>query len=170
VVRALAARHGRELCFAGVVLTNSPTRLAEKEASARSAVELAGELTPAGAIVTKEGFGNPDADLMMLLRGLEAVGIRTVAISDEFAGQDGASQSLADTTPEAEALVSTGNANATLMLPPMARVIGPAESITSLAGASTRSVRADGALEVELQALLGSTNQLGFERLRGRTI
>jgi glycine reductase len=169
VIRELFRRHGRELTFAGCVLTNAPVRLAGKQASAESAVRLAAELRAQGAIVSKEGFGNPDADLMMLVRGLEGAGIRTVALTDEFAGVDGASQSLADTTPEADALVSTGNANARIVLPAMERTLGPAAEAPRLAGASADSLRADGSVDVELQALLGATNELGAGRLTGRS-
>ena len=118
-----------------------------------------------GAIITKEGFGNPDADLMMIVRALEAAGIRTVAVTDEFAGTDGASQSLADTTPEADALVSVGNANERVELPPMQTVIGPLPDVARLAGGYAQSVHEDGRMTVELQAIVGSTNQLGFSRL-----
>ncbi len=170
VVRALLAHHGSELDFEGVVLTNAPTRLAEKEASAHAAAALVSELGAHGAVLAKEGFGNPDADLMLLIRGLEGAGIRAVALTDEFAGADGASQSLADATPEADALVSVGNANARLVLPPVQRTLGPMESVPRLAGAFAESLRPDGGVEVELQTLLGSTNQIGFERLTCREV
>ena len=97
-------------------------------------------------------------------------GIRTVAITDEYAGPDGDSQSLADTTPEADALVSVGNANAKLRLPPMDRVIGPLPDVGRLAGGYPHSLGDDGSLEVELQAIVGATNQLGFSRLSCREI
>ena len=131
---------------------------------------LVREMGADGAVVSKEGFGNPDADLMMLVRGLERVGIATVGITDEFAGTDGGSQSLADTTPEADAIVSTGNANQRLVLPPMTTVIGPPPDLERLAGGYPHSLRQDGSLEVELQAIMGATNELGFGRLTCRTV
>ena len=36
------------------------------------------------AQMLEEGFGNPDADLMMLVQGLEQSGIKTTAITDEY--------------------------------------------------------------------------------------
>ena len=152
------------------MLTPEPTRLAAKEEAAARAVTLVRELGANGAVVSKEGFGNPDADLMLLVRGLEAAGIRTVALTDEFAGVDGRSQSLADATPEADAIVSTGNANARVRLPPLERTLGPRERVAELAGAGAASALADGGLEVELQVLLGSCNQLGQGRLRAREV
>jgi sarcosine reductase len=170
IVFELLKRHGTELNFVGVVMTKEPTRLAEKEQAAERTVALVRELRAEGAIVTKEGFGNPDADLMMIVRGLEACGVKTVAVSDEYAGADGASQSLADVTPEADALVSVGNANEKIILPPMQTVIGPLPDVARLAGGYAGTLREDGSMEVELQAIVGSTNQLGFGRLSCRSI
>jgi glycine reductase len=170
VVAELLRRHGSELDFVGVVLTPEPTRLAEKQQAADRAVALVRELEAEGVVLTKEGFGNPDADLMMLVRGLEASGIRTVAVTDEFAGGDGASQSLADVTPEADALISVGNANEKIVLPAMTTVIGPLPDVARLAGGYAQSLNEDGSLEVELQAIVGATNQLGLGRLSCRSL
>ena len=170
VVHRLLAGHGKEWNFVGMVITNQPTRLAEKQASAREAAALAISLAPDGAIVSKEGFGNPDSDFMMILQSLEQAGIATVGITDEFAGDDGGSQSLADTVPEAIAIVSTGNANERLSLPAMARTIGNAPDSERLAGGYAGCLKADGQLEVELQMIMGATNEMGFSRLSARTI
>lgn len=170
LILELLRGHGQRWDFAGVVATNCPTRLHDKEHSASRAVSLAATLNPDGAIVSKEGFGNPDADLMMLVRGLERAGIRTVAITDEFAGRDGASQSLADVTAEADAVVSTGNANAVVELPPMETVLGPVADVARLAGGYADCLRDDGSMAVELQVIMGATNELGFSRLSARGI
>lgn len=170
VIRALLGGHGSDWNFVGVVATNCPTRLAEKERSAEAAVALARDLSADGAILSKEGFGNPDADLMMLVRGLSRAGVKTVVITDEFAGGDGASQSLADVTPEADAVISTGNANQRVVLPPMETIIGPRPDVARLAGGYAGCWRDDGSLEVELQALMGATNELGFSKLSCRGI
>jgi len=165
VVSELLRGHGSHWNFVGMVVTNEPTRLLEKEQSALRTLQLVQQLEPNGVVVTKEGFGNPDADLMMILRGLEQAGIRAVGVTDEYAGSDGGSQSLADATPEADAIVSTGNANARIALPAMDAVIGDLPDVTRLAGGYPWSVHADGSLEVELQAIVGATNQLGANRL-----
>jgi glycine reductase len=170
VVKELLAGHGSRWSFVGVVVTNQPVRLSEKEQSARRAVELVQDLSAQGAIVTKEGFGNPDSDFVMILRLLERSGIRCVGVTDEFAGTDGGSQSLADSTPEATAIVSTGNANEPVRLPPVERSIGRAPDVCRLAGGYAGSLKEDGSLEVELQAIMGSTNELGFGTLSAREI
>ncbi len=170
VIQELYRRHGRDLNFVGVVLTSELVRLSAKEESATQVVDLARELKADGVILTKEGFGNPDADQMLLTRSLEQVGIKMVAISDEFAGSDGLSQSLADTAPEANAVVSTGNANERVTLPPMECLLGPLDDLSKLAGAWPHSLHEDGSLEVELQAIIGATNELGMQRLRCREV
>lgn len=165
VVRELFQRHGRDLNFAGVVLTNEPVRLAAKEKSAQKTIELVRELNADGIILSKEGFGNPDADQMLLTRGLEQTGIKLVAITDEFAGSDGFSQSMADSAEEADGVVSVGNANERVLLPPMERLLGPVSDLSKLAGAWPHSLHEDGSLEVELQAIIGATNELGMQTL-----
>jgi glycine reductase len=104
---------------------------------------------------------------MMLCARFEEMGIATTLITDEFAGTDGSSQSLADTTPRADALVSVGNANELVTLPPMERVIGDERIIEKMAGGQPESLSERG-ITAELQVIMGSTNELGFERLSTR--
>jgi glycine reductase len=170
LIAELLRGHGANWDFAGMVISNASTRLSQKQRAAEAAVKLVADLKVDGAIVSKEGFGNPDSDLMMLVRGLEQAGIKASAITDEFAGIEGESQSLADVTPEADATVSVGNANERVQLPAMATTFGPLPDVVRLAGGYPYSLREDGSLEVELQAIIGSTNQLGFSRLSCREV
>ncbi|MGW8161010.1 MAG: glycine/sarcosine/betaine reductase component B subunit [Desulfobulbales bacterium] len=166
----LLKRHGKELNLAGVVLTSVTVKLAAKQEAAEKVIQLVKSLNARGAIISKEGFGNPDADQMMLIRGLEQVGIRTVSITDEYAGPDGFSQSLADAAPEADAVVSVGNANERIVLPPVTRLLGPVKDLPCLAGAYSQSLRGDGSLEIELQGIIGATNELGSQTLCCREV
>jgi glycine reductase len=168
IILELLRRHGTDWDFAGCVITNENVTLGDKQRSSTLASELIASLSPDGVIVSKEGFGNPDADLMMNCSKIEAHGIKTVLLTDEFAGQAGASQSLVDTHPKADAIVSTGNANEVIVLPPMEKVVGDDRVITELAGGSSKCRLPDGSVAIELQALIGSTNQLGFERMSSR--
>ena len=119
-------------------------------------------------IISEEGFGNPDADLMMNCRKIAAKGIKTVLLTDEYAGQDGASQSLADAHPSADAVVSNGNANQVIKLPKMDLVIGDPKQANVIAGAWDGSLHEDGSIEAELQVITGATNELGFWKLSAR--
>ncbi len=170
VLQELWRRHGRDLLFAGVVLCTEPVRLSDKETLAETSIALVHELNADGVILSKEGFGNPDADQMLLTRGLEQSGVKVVAITDEFAGADGFSQSLADSTVEADAVISVGNANERILLPPMEQLLGPINDLSKLAGAWPHSLHEDGSLEVELQAIIGATNELGMQRLSCREV
>ena len=170
IVRELFRHHGLDLYFSGVVLTIEPVKLAAKESAARRTIALVRELGADGVILSKEGFGNPDADQMLLTRGLEENHIKTVAITDEFAGADGFSQSLADSAPEADAVISVGNANERILLPPMEQLLGPISDLSRLAGAWPHSLHEDGSLEVELQAIIGATNELGMQTLSCREV
>ncbi|MCL0089723.1 glycine/sarcosine/betaine reductase component B subunit [Dehalococcoidia bacterium] len=165
VVRELYRRHGKDLNFIGVIITNLKVTLADKQRSSDYASKLAKLLGAEGVIITKEGFGNPDTDVMMLCKKIEDRGIRTVLIADEFAGRDGASQSLADTVPQADALVSVGNANEVVTLPPLKRIIGDLNPVESIAGGFDGCLAADGSVDIEIQAIIGATCQLGFGKL-----
>lgn len=170
IIKALYARHGVDLNFVGVILTNENVTLIDKRRSSAYAIKLATMLGIEGLVISEEGFGNPDADLILNCRRAENAGIKTVLITDEFAGRDGASQSLADAAKEADAVVSSGNANMMIALPPMERVVGYPETIDIIAGGFSGSLHGDGSVEVELQAVTGATCELGFNRMGAKTL
>jgi glycine reductase len=101
---------------------------------------------------------------------IEKQGIKTVLITDEYAGQDGGSQSLADSTPLGNAVVTAGNANQVVTLPPMKTVIGYPETANVIAGGWDGSLKPDGSIETEIQVIIGATNELGFGRLTAKTV
>ena len=170
IIKALYKRHGKEINFVGVILTNENVTLADKQRSSSYAVNLAKMLGVDAAVVSEEGFGNPDADLVLNCTKAEKAGIKTVLVTDEYAGANGASQSLADSCPEGTAVVTAGNANMTIILPPMQKIIGNLADADVIAGGFFGSKRADGSLEVEIQAIMGATNELGFNKIGAYTI
>lgn len=165
VINDLMSCHGRELNFVGVIITNEKVTLLDKERSSNLCARLVSRLGVDGVIISEEGFGNPDADLIMNCRKIEALGIKTVLITDEYAGRDGASQSLADSDKAGDAVVSSGNANELITLPPMEKTIGHLNSVDLIAGGFDGSLEQNGSITVELQAITGATNELGFNRL-----
>jgi len=168
VIKELYRRHGKDLNFIGVVISNLNVTLADKERSTDYASKLVKLIGAEGAIITEEGFGNPDTDLMMLCKKIEEYGIKTVLITDEYAGRDGGSQSLADAVSQADAVISVGNANEVIALPPMKRIIGDLKPAEVIAGGFVGSVTTDGGLNIEIQAIMGATCQLGFGKLTAR--
>lgn len=170
IIRALYKRHGKDINFVGVIITNENVTLADKKRSSSYAIKLASMLGVDGVVISEEGFGNPDADLIMNCWKAERAGIKTVLVTDEYAGRDGCSQSLADGCAEGNACVTAGNANELIVLPPMGKIIGELPAADIIAGGFFGSLREDGSLEVELQAILGSTNELGFGKIGAQTL
>jgi len=168
VIEDLFNEHGKTLNFTAMIITNENVYLADKERSSDWTAKLVDYLDLDGVIISQEGFGNPDADLIMNCRKIEETGTHTVIITDEYAGRDGTSQSLADADPKADALVTAGNANQLVTLPKLDRVIGTLDYTEKIAGGFAGSIGADGSITVELQAITGSTNELGFSRLSAR--
>ena len=168
VVHDLFEEHGKTLNFVCQIITNENVYLADKERSSDWTAKLCKMLDLYGVIVSQEGFGNPDTDLIMNCKKIEAEGIKTVIITDEYAGRDGKSQSLADADVAADAVVTGGNANEVVILPKLDKVIGTLDYVTKIAGASEETLREDGSLEVELQVITGATNETGFNKLSAR--
>ncbi|MZQ75452.1 MAG: beta-aspartyl-peptidase [Peptoclostridium sp.] len=168
MIEELYAMHGKEINFVGVIITNENVYLADKERSSNWTAKLCKYLGLDGAIVSQEGFGNPDTDLIMNCKKIEMEDVKTVISTDEYAGRDGASQSLADADIRANAVVSNGNANMVIVLPPMDKTIGHIQYVDTIAGGFDGSLRADGSIEVEIQAITGATNELGFGYLSAK--
>lgn len=168
VVHDLFEQHGKTLNFVGQIITNENVYLAEKQRSSDWTAKLCKILDLDGVIISQEGFGNPDTDLIMNCKKIEAEGIKTVIITDEYAGRDGKSQSLADADAAADAVITGGNANQVVILPKLDKVIGTLDYVTKIAGASEETLRGDGSLEVELQVITGATNETGFNCLSAR--
>ena len=168
VVHDLFEEHGKTLNFVCQIITNENVYLADKQRSSDWTAKLCKMLDLDGVIVSQEGFGNPDTDLIMNCKKIEAEGVKTVIITDEYAGRDGRSQSLADADAAADAVVTGGNANEVIILPKLDKVIGTLDYVTKIAGASEETLREDGSLEVELQVITGATNETGFNKLSAR--
>ncbi|MDP3488347.1 MAG: glycine/sarcosine/betaine reductase component B subunit, partial [Bacillota bacterium] len=170
VIYDLLERHGKDYNFIGVVVTNENVTLADKERSSSYTAKLVEWLGVDAAIISEEGFGNPDADLMMNCTKLEKKGIKTILVTDEYAGQDGASQSLADADPLANAVITAGNANEVIVLPAMKKVLGHPEVADVIAGGWNGSLAKDGSITAEIQVITGATNELGFSKLTARGV
>ncbi|MEG0355831.1 MAG: sarcosine reductase complex component B subunit alpha [Lachnospiraceae bacterium] len=168
VIEDLYKRHGKDLNFIGVILTNENVFLADKERCSDMVAKLAEVLGLDGVLITEEGYGNPDTDLMMNCKKVSQKGVKVVLITDEFPGKDGKSQSLADVVDEADALVSCGQGNAMLHFPAMDKVIGMTDYIESQIGGSDGCLASDGSFDAELQIIIASTIANGYNHLAAR--
>ena len=168
VIEDLYKHHGKDLNFVGVILTNENVFLADKERCSDMVAKLAKYSGLDGILITEEGYGNPDTDLMMNCRKVQQAGVDVVLITDEFPGRDGKSLSLADACNEADALVSCGNGNVILNFPPMDRVIGMLDYIENQIGGYAGSLHEDGSIEAEIQIIIASTIANGYNKLAAR--
>jgi sarcosine reductase len=157
--------HGKEINFLGVILTPELTTLAGKFRTCDYTAKLCKSLGADGVIVSEEGYGNPDSDLLMICKRLEDSGIKTVLITDECSGRDGMSQPLADTTKEAIAVISTGNVSHVVKLDKADKVLGNQAAIATLAGGWDGSIDENGVLSCELNAVIGATSEIGYHNL-----
>ncbi|SHJ73197.1 glycine reductase [Dethiosulfatibacter aminovorans DSM 17477] len=168
VIEDLYERHGKDINFIGVILTNENVWLMDKERSSDMTAKLCRHLCLDGVIITEEGYGNPDTDIMMNTQKVSQEGIDVVMITDEFPGRDGKSQSVADTVPEADALVSCGNGNVIEYFPPMDKVIGTLDYVETMIGGYEGSLKEDGSIEAEIQIIIASTIANGYNTLAAR--
>jgi len=170
IIKSMFERNGKDFNFVGCIITNENVTLADKKRSSSYAVKLAEMIGLDGLLISEEGFGNPDADLVMNCWKAEKAGMKTALLTDEYAGQDGASQSLADACQEGNACVTAGNANEVVTLPSMEKVLGYPKESDVIAGGWDGSLAAEGTITVELQAVIGATSELGFTKLGAYTI
>ena len=165
VIRELLKIHGTEINFMGIVLNPLMTTLKEKFRDRMLTVREVKMLGADGVIISQEGFGNPTTDLMIVCQELEHNGIKTVIITNEDAGVDGMSESLPDSVQEANAIVSTGNSNATVMLPAMEKTIGILKEVERVCGGNVTSIQEDGRLLLEIHGIMGGHNLQGNTKL-----
>jgi glycine reductase complex component B subunit alpha and beta len=124
----LYRRHGRTLAFLGVIAFRTEwTTQHEKDLMAEQAAKLAKMLGAEGALVTWDAGGNEYIEVVHAVRACERLGIKTVFLTSED-NPEGGAPSLLKPVPEADAIVTTGFFNASLLdlgrMPPVERVIG----------------------------------------------
>ena len=158
VLRELLARHNTDWRFAGVILSNEASTRQAKEDNVKNILERVKKLNLQGVIINQEGGGNADLDIMLACRTLEAAGVATVLLVNEFAGPDGKTPSLTEYAPAARCMVSTGNNDYPAKLAPVRDFIG-------FSGGILQRDALTGELVLPLSRHYGSTNQLGFGRL-----
>src|SRR5262245_2566730 len=121
VILELYRRHGRDLWFAGVVLTIAPVTISEKERNTALAARLAKETLAAdGIIATKIGGGAVDTDLMMIYTRAEEMGMKATLIIMERYPDTG----ITFVPENVNALVTPGLTRDAITLPAVERVIG----------------------------------------------
>jgi glycine reductase len=125
VVRSLAARHGNEVDFAGVILTRGHWYDPEsKKRVIEQVTKLVHYMQLDGVIVTWEGGGNGIMEAEDIAATCEAEGVAAVFMSFEYGGRDGSDMALQYFAPGLESIVSTGSLDRPVSLPAVDRVVG----------------------------------------------
>lgn len=162
LIHRLYDQHGKTINYIGNIFSPELTTLDGKFRTCDYAAKLCHQLGADGVIVSEEGYGNPDSDLVMICKRLEDRGIKTVLVTDECSGWDGTSQPLTDNTKEAISVISTGNVSKVVELGPADKILGNIKSAQTLAGGWDGCVAEDGSLKVELNAVIGACSEIGF--------
>ncbi len=110
IVTELYRRHGIDLNFVGVVMSNTPSAMVDKERNSTLATGLAKHFLNAEAvIISKEGGGHPQVDIALCCDKSEAMGMKTQIVVAEFMTTSGKSdEAIVFNTPNANAIVTTG--------------------------------------------------------------
>jgi glycine reductase complex component B subunit alpha and beta len=154
LIRTLYRAHGERIRYAGVVLMRGYEQTAEdKERAAERAAAVAGELGADAVVITTDAGGNSHTDTMLTCRACEKAGIRTTVIVAEMADPEATNPGLTDWVPEADSIISSGNAEELVPVWTPARVLGGDRLLDGTPAAS--------AGPIPVRNYLGATNQMG---------
>jgi hypothetical protein len=163
IIKGLYRRHGKDLWFAGVMITTAPNNVADIERVSNMAANMAKYILEAdGAILTKTGGGAPELTMARTAQRCEQLGIKT-AIAMLHMGADIRDAKYGATTifsmPEVDAIVSMGVPFMELTLPAVERIIGRPHP-------SSEGPTIDGEIVRAIRWIKGSQCQLGSSRLK----
>lgn len=170
MIKRMYQEHGKTVNFLGVIMSNLNVALDQKERAAIFVAQMAKSLGADSAIVIEEGYGNPDADFTGCIVALENAGVKTVGLSNECTGRDGASQPLVSMDEKEDAIVSCGNVSSLIFLPPMDVVLGELEALgrDGMSGGWGNdeklgpSVKEDGSIVMENNAMFCGDQVVGW--------
>jgi sarcosine reductase len=167
VILELYRRHGKDLWFAGVVLTVAPVTVGEKERNALLNARLAKEVLGAdGILATKIGGGAVDTDLMMTYTRAEEMGMKAALIIMERYPDTG----ITFVPENVNALVTPGLTRDPVRLPAVERVIGGEtlhldNSNPDNTNPGLPPMSADQEINVWVGDIVGAISQVGGSRL-----
>lgn len=153
MIKELYRRHGKDLCFAGVILTTSRNTEPERERSAAMAAKTAKFIIGAdGVVLTKSGGGAPEIDVAETAQRCEDMGVKTVLIKWPLTSPE--EGGIIFSMPKVDAFVSTVRPSEMVTLPPVDKIIG--RSVEFDNGSST-----SGELKCWRMWISGAIDQLG---------
>jgi len=167
IVQELYNRHGKELCFVGVVVTVAQSTEPERERLAAISAKLVKSVLGAdAAILTKIGGGAPHVDLAQTCELCEELGVKTALIAVDQSVDNTCKTALLFNTPRADAVVNVGSMDSLITLPPMEKVVGG--PVTFRFSGSSES--AEGEINIIPWVLCGAVSHIGASRLMMREV
>ncbi|MDA1096248.1 MAG: hypothetical protein O3B84_03215 [Chloroflexi bacterium] len=159
VIRELIRRHDAgELDFVGTVATTSESSESARDRNCALAAHLARDILGAdGVVLTSYGGGAPHADMGQTASLCEGLGMRTVVLVAEMAGDRRAESANIFSYPEVDAAVCIGGGDTSWEALSVERVLGSSPGVA--AGLETLAA-------VDARSLCGATNQQGASRVR----
>ena len=163
VVMELCRRHGKELDFAGIILANEPSETEGKKWNALMNANIAKSILHLdGVVITKEGGGHTDFDLMEVCKECEHLGIKTVLIDIEMLDQDGKGDyPLIVFEEEADAIVSAGNIEQRVSISRMEKVIGGIEMKEIVGDPKSEN-------KIPIWLVSGAISEIGMSKITGK--
>ena len=170
ILRRLMEEDGTDYNFLGVILANLNVAMDQKERCSQILVQIATELGADYALVTEEGYGNPDADYVLAIANLETAGVKVVAVANEATGRNGSGTPLVTLDEKIVSMVSTGNVSELIVLPPMPVVLGELQALARDGNSGGwdydevlgPSVREDGSVIMEDNGLFCGDQTVGW--------
>jgi glycine reductase len=161
IIKELYRRHGKDLCFSGVIGTAAPNNVQEMDCMAGAAAGMAKWIIGAdGAVLTKTGGGAPELALAKTAQQCEQLGVKT-AIAMLHMGADIRDSKYSAATifnfPEVDAIVSMGFPSREIRLPPVKKVLGRAELLG-------HGISADSEMMKSIGTVQGALCQVGSSR------
>ena len=162
VITELYRRHGRDLCFTGVIITTAPDSEYEYERAAVVVANMAKRIFGAdGVVLNKTGMGAEEIVPARTAERCEELGIKT-AYAMFLHGADQSDASLgADTLFNmrgVDAIVNMGTTYMKHKLPAVERVIGDPLPLPG-------GIPVNGSIEVKVADIKGALSQLGYSRI-----
>jgi glycine reductase len=157
VIKELAARHGKDLFFAGVILTISHSTEPARERAVAMCAKLAKHVLSAdGVIVTKSFGGAPEVDMGQTATKCEELGIDTSVLMWQMTSTEAGGPLF--NQEKINAITTTANLAGPMMLPPVERVIGIEGTLPTGQSVSEKFMK----LKWDI---VGGIDQLGGSRL-----
>jgi glycine reductase complex component B subunit alpha and beta len=159
VIKELYRRHGKDICFVGVVLTVCHSDESDRDRTAFITAHMVKSVLGAdGVVITKVSGGAPEVDMAQIADRCEELGVRTVLIMlQQLAVSDGGGALF--NLPRVNAITVTSTAiGGPMSLPAMEKVIG--RPVTLFSG-----VQASGEIKKMKRDIAGGEDQLGHSRV-----